>query len=1224
MTVTEKKAAKKKNRNQSAKQTKLPNIDKTNEGEIKEASIAKFMRKRTQLVGFDYGLYKHSQYAVEFVDNALDAVEKYQWDQKKIIEQIQDEIDRVNSKIEIFQENVNYLNQLIAEDKKNNQLTKKLRQLVKNLGVITQKLDQIDEIYENNKAKLFSISHYKKFSSYMSELESLSIKSSNLDEAYKIFNKVYKKILRKYSNLANEIENINKDPKFKYTLDKEIFLENLTYINYKRESNLNPEVIQDLKSLIEDDESNLNENVEADNKTDLLEENKGVQEVLEDKNNFEDSEEVSISPELSDLKKQIAEEEKIDDEEARELRKKKKKQEELEKEVQNLIISLEKFIEPVLEIVNEEPIVIIKLKEEKAPEVYKEKGDTDTYLYTFEIFDNGTGMPPNDLLKFGKYLASSKSQKLRQTRGSQGFGAPSAFSDAQNTTGRPVTVVSKHFTQPFGIASQFYTTEKNTKVYVIEPVEIPCEFYHGTYCKLQYLNKKYIRGYVDTYIDRTALMNTHVTLIFIDPYGDEHIFPRRVNFFPKEPKYALPHPSSIKIGDFQDLLRSSKNLTVSAFLTENFVRMSSSLAKKIIQEAELGLEEKFKFVNLREGFLSIIKKINQDLILVREEQRIFGKSKKPRPKLIVYLINDVNLKEQLWEKIKAYDFALNQRKKYESEMEELNKKIEDLASNLNKSSNKKEDKHKINALKKEIVKLEKNIESEQNYMLNAKKALNSILKGKQFTNEITDPKIIDKYLDIIKEISLSKAKPSQLTRIQTEYLYMAFKNQKYMAPPTDTAIPVGETALETALIKKYKLNISDRLYYFGTSDDKLLNLNKGDPIELNYKKQRTKKIMASFIEISSENNGNDLLGKISQLNINIKPSEYESFIDDLDLNRNYGDDFVAAETRKPTSGKGLAFVVEAAMAYSPKNIPTAKKASQVVSRYVNRTPKLRDNSSCALWIGIQNVNWKNYKVQDTFDNGIPKGNYIILINCSGPYTHLMFKSQSKNALAEDEILLKEIKQCMEAIGRRLRKYLSKKERREQRQKRSKLIEKNIPLFVSSLYKITRNIPKLKLIKEKDLMEAILNALKQDTEEKAASTPIKIPERLQKSIEKEKQIKETTAQESSKDEIIAKDLKKEENIPKIKPIKPQSPKESKKEMKGQAALITYEITSENILKILSDGKWHRLESLKNKMNIQDERELKFLVLILKKLLAQKKIKMGKTKEGTRVWKIRSDE
>ncbi|MHA1583671.1 MAG: hypothetical protein ACTSWL_00325, partial [Promethearchaeota archaeon] len=116
------------------------------------------------------------------------------------------------------------------------------------------------------------------------------------------------------------------------------------------------------------------------------------------------------------------------------------------------------------------------------------------------------------------------------------------------------------------------------------------------------------------------------------------------------------------------------------------------------------------------------------------------------------------------------------------------------------------------------------------------------------------------------------------------------------------------------------------------------------------------------------------------------------------------------------------------------------------------TPKMRDNSDCAIWKGVQAVNWKNYKV-DTFDNSIPKGNIRILVNVSGPYVHLMFKSQSKNALAEDEVLLKEIKMCLERIGRKIRNYQNKRINRENTKKRSKVIEKFIPIFITSLMEI---------------------------------------------------------------------------------------------------------------------------------------------------------------------------
>jgi len=49
------------------------------EGRIKQGTIAQFMRKRTQLVGFEFGYWKHQQYASEFLDNALDAIEEFQW-----------------------------------------------------------------------------------------------------------------------------------------------------------------------------------------------------------------------------------------------------------------------------------------------------------------------------------------------------------------------------------------------------------------------------------------------------------------------------------------------------------------------------------------------------------------------------------------------------------------------------------------------------------------------------------------------------------------------------------------------------------------------------------------------------------------------------------------------------------------------------------------------------------------------------------------------------------------------------------------------------------------------------------------------------------------------------------------------------------------------------------------------------------------------------------------
>ena len=58
-----------------------PSAKKKDTGTIVQGTIAGFMRKRTQLVGFEYGYNKHTQYCAEFIDNALDAIESFQWKQ---------------------------------------------------------------------------------------------------------------------------------------------------------------------------------------------------------------------------------------------------------------------------------------------------------------------------------------------------------------------------------------------------------------------------------------------------------------------------------------------------------------------------------------------------------------------------------------------------------------------------------------------------------------------------------------------------------------------------------------------------------------------------------------------------------------------------------------------------------------------------------------------------------------------------------------------------------------------------------------------------------------------------------------------------------------------------------------------------------------------------------------------------------------------------------------
>ncbi len=555
------------------------------DGVIQQGSIAQFMRKRTQLVGFDFGRDKHTQYAIEFMDNSLDAIESFQWKTRRKDPQVAFKL-----KDDVLLENFSYLKG----------------------GVSPEDFDKFAQ----------------------SSVDVGADDDSLLDD-------------------------------------------------YPEEEELEEEDLEeaDDEDLDEDEDEDEDEDLDEDEDEDLDDEDEELDEDEED----EDAEGEG-GPDGEVVEEQ--------DEEEIKLAQFSLDEKELEIEVVNIMKRVESFIHPIEPIIDREPFLVYKLFEEEAPAIYSDAGQSseDTKMYTLQIFDNGTGMPPEDLEKFGKYLASSKSVKLKQTRGSQGFGSPSAFSDAQNTTGQPIKVVSKHADTLFGICSEFYTTSKNKKSYVVPPSEVDCPFRHGTYIELKYINVKYVRGYVDDYIKRTALTNPHVTLVFIDPYGEEEIYTRKVDRFPRQPTYAKPHPSSVNIGDFQDVLRNSSNQTVSACLQENYVRMSSSLAKQIMKEAEFELERQLKIFNLGKSkgpFLSWNYKSSEPIYVTQNETRVFGRSKKERDILVSYEIKDEENIDRYWQIVNQFNTLMRNSDKVEDKIRKTQGKIKDNTPSKEKRAYKK-------------------------------------------------------------------------------------------------------------------------------------------------------------------------------------------------------------------------------------------------------------------------------------------------------------------------------------------------------------------------------------------------------------------------------------------------------------------------------------------------------------------------------------------------------
>ncbi len=930
---------------------------------IKQGSIAQFMRKRTQLVGFDTGHFKHVQYVVEFLDNALDAIETFHWKTQE-------------TEIGYRLEAEDYQDWINVEDELMEATTREVQGLPTDLSNVFASMGEGEG--ENGDA---AATHGT------AQAQDAGVEQATVSEK----------------------------------LDKDV---------------VKPRLMQ---------------------KTDT------------------------------------------------------------DTRMHSIIEAMESLINENLDLVQTEPVIIMRLTEVEDESLAFLDESKNMKLYCFEIFDSGTGIGPSDLERFGTYLASSKSEKLKQTRGSQGFGSPSAFSDAQNTTGKPIQLISKHYKHDSGYVSEFFTTGENKKSYTIEQTAVDTDFMHGTYIRLFYTNIRYIRGYVDTYVKQTALMNSHVNIIYYDPYSQKHDIKRLVSEFPEEPKYAKPHPSSINIGEFQDMLRTTSETYVRQFFVGSFVRISDKIAQGIIADAEEELQDRIQFLRLTESdYITVSDKKNDYVYTYRKLKRITGKAKTAKPTWVVSLLN-VGKQDA----VDAYKNVLANYKGTLDKIIKLDNKIKKLESERDAAA-KKKDKSEI---QKNIKNLEKDKKDEEKNKTNVKKAFMDFLeKSEAAFEDITDEKVQKVVEEKYYTITIGSMPPRELQELQVNILYKYFTLEKYLSPPTDTAIPVSSDVLESVLIQEFGLKISKFDQYFTEMDadaafendmvalpeiykdfkeNRIDEFDESSKIfkliqlgEAEFVAKMTAiplvKLLDSVTEIKKDRFNELVQHDIGSFN---ETELYSEEIMEEDL------DFVSAVTRPPTSGKGLAFVVEAAIAYGT-NVKTPAKAADVVYRFVNRTPKLRDNADCAIWKAVALVNWKNYML-DTFDNGIPKAPIRVFVNVSGPFVHLMFKSQSKQALAEDDNLSKEIKLALEQVGRRLRAYVSKKQRHAESKKRALKFLQFAPHVARSIYNILLKDSTIrdKLAKPEAIEERIVEASGKkppstaavaDTSTKAPSIPTPRP------------------------------------------------------------------------------------------------------------------------------------
>jgi DNA topoisomerase-6 subunit B len=149
-------------------------------------------------------------------------------------------------------------------------------------------------------------------------------------------------------------------------------------------------------------------------------------------------------------------------------------------------------------------------------------------------------------------------------------------------------------------------------------------------------------------------------------------------------------------------------------------------------------------------------------------------------------------------------------------------------------------------------------------------------------------------------------------------------------------------------------------------------------------------------------------------------------------------EYYDAVTRPPSVYRGNPFQVEVGLAFGGE-LPAEDLAS--IYRFANRVPLLYQAGACALLKSVLGTNWKSYGLSKA-RGALPSGPIVLLVHIASVW--VPFTSESKEAVASYDEIIKETKLALQQVGRGLGKHIKRARKRADAERKRQYIEKYIP------------------------------------------------------------------------------------------------------------------------------------------------------------------------------------
>jgi DNA topoisomerase-6 subunit B len=158
-------------------------------------------------------------------------------------------------------------------------------------------------------------------------------------------------------------------------------------------------------------------------------------------------------------------------------------------------------------------------------------------------------------------------------------------------------------------------------------------------------------------------------------------------------------------------------------------------------------------------------------------------------------------------------------------------------------------------------------------------------------------------------------------------------------------------------------------------------------------------------------------------------------------------DFYAAVTRKPTVYRGNPFLIEAGLAYGGE-LPAEETIT--LFRFANRVPLQYQQGACAATRAVMSTDWRSYQLQQP-KGALPIGPMLVMVHIASVW--VPFTSESKEAIAHYDEIVKEMRLALQECGRQVAMFIRKRRREADEAKKRSYIDKYLPQVAIGLQEI---------------------------------------------------------------------------------------------------------------------------------------------------------------------------